>query len=119
MSDEKHSPGPWKWMEPPHVGDGPVLLDRNGNEVCNFGNTSWHEPEGGIEPSPADRTLIRLSPDMASMLRELEWTGAGSALGPWGGVVASCPICEAKSPKYDGNGHAPDCRLAALLAELP
>jgi hypothetical protein len=56
----------------------------------------------GWTPEPADRALIRLAPDMAAMLRELEWSGTGR-----------CPSCT------EVDEHDPNCRLAALLRELP
>lgn len=63
--------------------------------------------------SEADATLIRLAPDMAAMLRELEW----SSTSHW--EDERCPVCgKDKSP--EGNPiHFPDCRLDALLKELP
>lgn len=80
------------------------------------------------------RRLIAKAPEMASMLRELEWMG---------GPSSECPMCEASPPRTrevdskphptipgmvlmgtgrmvtTGGQHAPDCRLATLLRELP
>lgn len=63
----------------------------------------------------ANATLIAKAPEMASLLRELEWADTGER-----GFSDSdlpdtrCPVCHA----YGYRGHSPDCRLATLLREL-
>ncbi len=51
-----------------------------------------------------------LAQRMIEMLRELEWSGLDAMERP-----TRCPLCWARN----GNDHAPDCRLAKLLQELP
>jgi hypothetical protein len=50
---------------------------------------------------------------MASMLRELEWSDTATGI-----TTPACPICGAQNWRPNAP-HAPDCRLAALLRELP
>lgn len=109
------SPGPWRWSRNAAGKEfvGSHLQAANGSAVFEV---DYGTPVEG----DADRTLIRLAPDMASMLRELEWYGG------------SCPRCGVERfTGHAGEGmaehlvpvepppHAPDCRLAALLAEIP
>lgn len=88
------------------------------------------EGEGGMWTVAALATLTqRLYPEMASVLRELEWAGDSA--------TSMCPECGRRPPRStrslsaaefslkaaghqlpDG-GHAPDCRLSALLRSLP
>lgn len=51
-----------------------------------------------------DMALIAKAPEMAELLAELEW------------AHHKCGICDADEQFSDG--HAPDCRLNALLSEL-
>lgn len=123
----KHSPGPWRWAGPLEVDPGEYVFEVN-------------DEQGGVvatlEGDEADRDaqLISLAPQMAEMLRELEWAG--------GEGLARCPVCEQRpehqryipGPPVDGmpgfvhlgrsseivpGDHTPDCRLAALLKALP
>jgi hypothetical protein len=55
--------------------------------------------------------------DALSLLRETEWGGACENLSDLGGPVAQCPACGRL--RDAGDGHAPDCRLAALLRGSP
>lgn len=56
--------------------------------------------------------------DARAVLREVEWAGRRD----WNGYSGfpSCPCCEEYEPGYEGKrastGHAPDCRLAKVLA---
>jgi len=53
--------------------------------------------------SPLARELLRLAPEMAALIEELEYTS-------FDGIVA-CPVC-------NGARHNLGCRLAAILAAL-
>jgi hypothetical protein len=134
MSDTKHSPGPWAW-DPEDPEDGaPHSLFSKGLPYTQSGLSVYFEP--GNDMTDQDRANLRLiaaAPVMAAMLEELEWGG--------GDAVAVCPFCgERPSHKrpvlgppipgrpgfvaytgrdeYVHGAHLPDCRLAALLAEL-
>jgi hypothetical protein len=96
------SPGPWDWEGDTNW----LLLDACGREIIRI------DGDSSVGPGPKDATLIRLAPDMASMLRELEWEGDGGEGAP---PHETCPICYAVKQA----GHTPDCRLSALLMELP
>src|SRR6478609_3636333 len=61
----KASPGPWKWVPFKNWDGG--LQASDGTWVISNDETD-NTPE-----NRHDATLIRLAPDMASMLRELEW----------------------------------------------
>lgn len=111
-----HSPGPWRWNsertallrqttkeekqarvypDPPVPDDLPVLV------FCE---------DHGYTPDEADATLIAKAPEMAAMLRELEWHEDPDHYEPW-----HCPVCGG----FKSAGHTQDCRLNALLKELP
>ena len=90
----KASPGPWKWVPFKNWDGG--LQASDGTWVISNDETD-NTPE-----NRHDATLIRLAPDMASMLRQLEDT------------QEICPICSSYAEE-----HALDCRLAKLLSELP
>lgn len=68
---------------------------------------------------PIDQAL-ELAPEMAEMLRRLEWGGTTDS--SEGGYVAACPACdrchpdEAYEPVEEYRGHAEGCELAAMLA---
>lgn len=61
------------------------------------------EGEGNLVVNDSDAILIRLAPDMAAMLRRLEWSGYKN--GP-------CPVCNLFERHY------PYCELDALLTEV-
>ena len=112
----KASPGPWRWGWVDSDGDEGAtdsLHDGNANPMgfYNEGMRSNPSREG-------NRTLIRLAPDMASILRSLEWSHCSESWGP------ACPVCGG----HKDHGHhgekinvniKPPCRLAKLLSELP
>jgi len=107
----KHSPGPWRWVDDGEFLGHPKLVDIAGETVCDFGRDSWHERISGTPPEDEDAKLIVKAPEMAQMLRELEWSG-GDVSG------AGCPVCDDCHPNRKRE-HKPDCELAALLRELP
>lgn len=121
MSDEtnasKASPGPWRWTHGKHgwlvlVRDctpGEMERRRHANPLSE---DTTYQILGTTDVDPADAVLIAAAPTMAEMLRELEWSSRAETDD---GVVDECPDCRRLS--YEG--HAPDCRLAAMLKDLP
>jgi len=59
---------------------------------------------------PRDARLAAKAPEMAQMLRELEWADMKPL-----SATPRCPSCVG-NPSL---GHAPDCKLASLLKDLP
>lgn len=128
MKPEKHSPGPWRWSKGVTGREfvGSHLEAADGEEIFSVDH-------GTPVANPADARLIAAAPAMLAMLTELEWAGDSS--------TSICPVCGQRPPRrvnvpgevipgmpgmvrYTGEtkeipgGHAPDCRLAALLADL-
>lgn len=72
MSDEKPSPGPWRWTTaaddvPGGRGSG-VLVDATGEDVVAI---DYNYGEGAeIDVSPADARLIAAAPEMVALLRD-------------------------------------------------
>src|SRR6476659_1621639 len=66
----KASPGPWRWDVEAHSSN--VLRAADGDTIALY-DMPYSRARGEMDVS--NRTLIRLAPDMASMLRELEWRG--------------------------------------------
>lgn len=110
-----HSPGPWRWSE------GGELLDAEGKGVP----FEWLRPlilklPGFMEleamttatPLSNRAALIAKAPEMLSLLKELEWS---SKFETDDGVMNECPECR----RLNYEGHTPDCRLSALLRDLP
>ena len=60
----KRSPGPWRWKSEGYQGDMPALVDANGDEVCNFGDSDFFLPTEGTPPNEADQALIAASPEL-------------------------------------------------------
>jgi hypothetical protein len=105
MSEPKHSPGPWRWYQ--EAGRRmPILRASDDTGVIIWGR-DFDSCEYG------DKALIAAAPDMAAMLRELEWQFNDRA------GVGVCPSCRCTEDVGYGGGHAPDCRLASLLKALP
>lgn len=112
-----HSPGPWRWTR------GRRELTRNTTDeekrvlAKTTAFTAWADTPildiGQIIPTEADAALIQRSPEMAEMLRELEWQENPAY------ETFHCPACDGFKPPGIATGHTPDCRLAALLRELP
>ena len=110
----KASPGPWRWDVEAHSSN--VLRAADGDTIALY-DMPYSRARG--EMDVANRALIAAAPDMASMLRELEWRGQAT------GFLDCCPCCGgirailiARSEGLEP-GHKPDCRLAKLLSELP
>ena len=114
--------GPWRWVSerrklvapnptyqegryPPDYPDVPVLMLDEDN--------SWPASE-------ANAALIAAAPSILEMLRELEW--AGGYTDDCDSLIGCCPSCGGTAPGDPGNSeagkHAPNCRLAALLASV-
>jgi hypothetical protein len=90
------SPGPWSWQV---LGAICTLRDATGTPILAG---AYYNPQRD------DMPLIKRAPEMASMLRELELDDGGK-----------CPICYRNCDGMERYIHATDCRLAALLRELP
>jgi hypothetical protein len=101
MSDKpQHSPGPWRSDRVLGADNQPLY------EITVDGDGVVAYVEAHDDTDRRNAALIAAAPDMLAMLKSLEWNDGG-----W------CPICYRK---YEhGGGHAPDCKLAALLRELP
>jgi hypothetical protein len=109
-------PAPWRWDRPPRPDDddegtGPrELLDANGNDVM-VSYDEWLK-----FASPLARELIRLAPEMAELLRRLEWAGDYSE------GQAFCPHCQQNSHCYGKDQsewkHEHGCPLGQILAAL-
>lgn len=96
------SPGPWRWRPEPHSSN--VLIAADGDTIATY-DEAYLQPRGPRDE--VNRALIASAPEMASMLRSLEWfndTGHGS----------TCPRCLAGISR----GHATDCPLDALLTRV-
>jgi hypothetical protein len=115
MSD-KPTPGPWRWVYDD-------LVDAAGKDVLHVDpgwQTECTEEPPSLRVSEVNKRLIAKAPELASMLRELEWSGGGGYEEP-----VCCPECSAEPKAFTGDPrpgcgmHYPDCRLAALLRELP
>ena len=72
--------------------------------------------------------LFALAPEMAAMLRFLEWAAPRrhyhpSRKRPESYEIPACPVCRGykpiRSPNRAESGHTDDCELAALLARIP
>lgn len=103
------SPGPWRWKTTAELGLGDVgtLLDKDGAQVCDFGNGMRWEESAGTPPGPADAAFIADAPAMLELLRELEVDGEGS-----------CPTCGKLFPRSEGHideRAGVPCRLGVLL----
>lgn len=84
---------PWRWS-----GAFGQLVDDLKHEPVLWADGS------DINCSGETAALIAAAPAMHALLKELEWSGD-----------ETCPCC-----RHDGQteGHAPDCRLAAILKEV-
>ena len=90
------SPGPWTVG----VAENGVYIDAAGYTIAQVFGLQGNE----------NAKLIARAPEMASMLKELEWAAVDHR-----DMEPRCPECDARAK----DGHAPDCRLAALIKELP
>lgn len=92
------SPAPWAWDKEWHSKN--VLRSADGYTVAIYDRVNWLsrvEPEVD-EPNKA---LLSAAPEMAAMLRKLEWAGD---------MIPRCPQCGCSKPE-----HRFDCPLNALL----
>jgi hypothetical protein len=103
-------PAPWRWVPRSLAGDPGELVDARGDQVVRVDGDE-------VGPaSPLARELLRLAPETAGLLRDLEWINDGPG--------DFCPCCQGCKPgsrdqaDRERAGHAPDCRLAAILAAL-
>ena len=83
------------------------------SDKCRYFATGVCTCPQDIPPAPVDpdAELIAAAPDMATLLRELEWTPFVS-LGSRTSYV--CPACG----NFEPHRHAPDCKLDALLTRI-
>ncbi len=81
----------------------------------------WDGPAGTSKTGAHQeilKALDRLDRALA-LLREVEWVEGTGEVGP----QVTCPVCSGEKPWVDPEhdvprgGHAPDCKLAALLEE--
>lgn len=98
--DGAEHPAPWTW----ETWDG-QLHDATGCKVIDAIDEDGRKARAYIR-SPLARELIRLAPEMAALLRALEWTESDG--------LSVCPSCGHR----DDNGHLGSCTLASLLAAL-
>lgn len=102
----KPSPAPWRW-----AGLSGDLVAANDQAVMTDGRPFLE----------VDAALIARAPEMAAMLRELEWAGAEDY--PDAGARRCCPLCRKFYLRPERGMpdalHTPDCRLSALLRDLP
>lgn len=80
MTDNKHTPGPWKivrrmgWdfqgvTEQPDEHNKMGFAGPSGERICWFGNSENYYPTEGDEPSEADAHLIAAAPDLLAALK--------------------------------------------------
>ena len=116
--ESRPSPGPWRWGWVDDDGDvcaDDSLHDGQANAMGIY-DESGRRKEPGHE---IDRALIAAAPEMAAMLRELEWAGESEH---WQGVRA-CLFCRGDEPgdkasRPEEVGHRPGCRLSSLLNRM-
>lgn len=66
------SPGPWKFIiDRDDDCDNGRISDKDGFDVCSFGNSEQYYPTDGEAPSDSDMALILASPDLLSALQSL------------------------------------------------
>jgi hypothetical protein len=60
----------WNWFNPgcEYLA---ILLDQNGEEVCNFGNQEEYYPTEGTEPNEHNKLIIAAAPKMLAMLQRI------------------------------------------------
>lgn len=62
------SPGPFRWKANLGPLELPVLLDADGNVVCDFGNAGQYYPTEGTPPSESNAELLRASAEALALL---------------------------------------------------
>jgi hypothetical protein len=58
-------------------------------------------------PDEVDSYLVAAAPEMYALLKEIQWNRSPDGYD----ITDLCPVCQ----HLDENGHAEDCRLAAVL----
>lgn len=102
--ESKGSPGPWRSDRVMSFDNQPLY------EITVGGDGVVAYVEAHDDTDRANATLIAKAPEMAAMLKELEWVGTYDAYKP------SCPVC---GQGQEGKVHESDCRLSLLLRALP
>lgn len=70
--ESKLSPGPWKFIvDENDYHDNGRISDKDGFDVCSFGNSEQYYPTDGEAPSDCDMQLILASPELLSSLQQL------------------------------------------------
>ncbi len=69
MSEQKHTKGPWTWID----GEGSELgaIMSGQKTICDFGNREQYYPTEGSEPSLPDRNIMVAAPDLLEALKGL------------------------------------------------
>jgi hypothetical protein len=96
-----------------HVGtDGHVYADEAGSVLVARVEHGGEELMRCIyDDQPPWANLIAAAPAMLAALRDVEWGTAIPDIRP------RCPMCRGIHPEEPGDGHAPDCTLAAAIRE--
>lgn len=72
MKEFKGSAGPWKFIvDEDDYHDNGRISDKDGFDVCSFGNSEQYYPTDGEAPSDCDVQLILASPDLLAALQQL------------------------------------------------
>lgn len=72
MKEFKGSAGPWKFIvDEDDYHDNGRISDKDGFDVCSFGNSEQYYPTDGEAPSDCDMQLILASPDLLAALQQL------------------------------------------------
>jgi hypothetical protein len=120
MSDETHSPGPWRWVEGAAY-ENDYLVDAGGNRVCHLvaaacgGKRQWAR-----KPGSADRALIASAPDLLAQRDRLLALVNDMQDPAWHGTYDGCYLCGGDSGNHSQelrDGVMAPCRIGAILAE--
>lgn len=68
MSDDKHSPGPWKWENWMAANGTMRLMGGDGDSVMRL---NMRDEQTTKEPWPADARLIEAAPELLAMVERL------------------------------------------------
>lgn len=64
-------PPPWRWKEPLGEDEMPVLLDRDGDVVCHFGDATQYYPSEGEPPEGMAAAVIEAAGETDAFLRNM------------------------------------------------
>ncbi len=78
------------------------------HEAADFYAKNARMPPWFDVPADAASRLLHQAPAMYELLKEIEFA-------PDMSYGSLCPICRQDGRRPQNNGHAPDCRLAAVL----